>query len=157
MHLPSKLKQFLWLLNHRRLSTSSFLHSINILQSLLCMLCDLREEETCVHLFLLCRKLAPLWSELGITQQISSLGTSSQYLLHRMGDPRVSHVYREQNKLADVLAAVTITTTFVDTNTIMGNCIVEECRLRPTPVGLCLILVQLRKLYIHHLLVWLFL
>ncbi|WMV10355.1 hypothetical protein MTR67_003740 [Solanum verrucosum] len=74
MHLPPKLKQFLWLLNHGRLPTSCFLHSINILQSLLCMLCDLREEETCVHLFLLCPKLAPLWSELGITPQIASLG-----------------------------------------------------------------------------------
>lgn len=42
------------------------------------MLCDLREEETCVHLILMCPKLAPLWSELGITQQIASLGTSPQ-------------------------------------------------------------------------------
>ncbi|KAH0782065.1 hypothetical protein KY290_001663 [Solanum tuberosum] len=91
------------------------------------------------------------------------------YLLHRMGDPRVSHVYREQNKLADALAAVAITTTFVDNNTAvlelssildgyfgMGSCIVEECKLRPTPVGLCLILVRLGK-FIHQLLVRLFL
>jgi len=64
MHLSLKLKQFLWLLNHGRLSTSSFLHSINIIQSPLCVLCDLRVEETCAHLFLLCPKLASLWSEL---------------------------------------------------------------------------------------------
>uniref|UniRef100_M0ZMA1 Uncharacterized protein n=1 Tax=Solanum tuberosum TaxID=4113 RepID=M0ZMA1_SOLTU len=36
-----------------------------------------------------------------------------------MGDPRVSHVYREQNKLADALAAVAITTTFVNNNTML--------------------------------------
>ncbi|KAK6778033.1 hypothetical protein RDI58_024751 [Solanum bulbocastanum] len=76
MHLPPMLKQFLWLLSHGRLPTSSFLHSINIIQSPLGVLCDLRVEETCAHLFLLCPKLAPLWSELGITQQIDSFGAS---------------------------------------------------------------------------------
>lgn len=36
-----------------------------------------------------------------------------------MGDPRLRHVYREQNKLADAFAAVLITTTFVDNNTML--------------------------------------
>ncbi|WMV10354.1 hypothetical protein MTR67_003739 [Solanum verrucosum] len=36
-----------------------------------------------------------------------------------MGDPRVSRVYREQNKLPDALAAVATTTTFVDNNTML--------------------------------------
>ncbi|XP_015168030.1 uncharacterized protein [Solanum tuberosum] len=44
---------------------------------------------------------------------------SLQYLLRRMGDTRVSHVYREQNKLADALVAVAITTIFVDNNTML--------------------------------------
>ncbi|KAH0715128.1 hypothetical protein KY284_008033 [Solanum tuberosum] len=47
---------------------------------------------------------------------LSTLGGTSSAGL---GDPRVSHVYREQNKLADALAAVAITTTLVDNNTML--------------------------------------
>lgn len=49
----------------------------------------------------------------------SPLFTDYRYLLHRMGDPSVSHVYREQNKLADALAAAAITTNFADNNTML--------------------------------------
>lgn len=40
-----------------------------------------------------------------------------RFLLCSIGDPRVSHVYREQNKLVDAFAVVAITTSFVDNNT----------------------------------------
>lgn len=61
LHVAPRVKHFIWLMFHGRLSTTDFLNSINIGPNTLCIFCNL-ENESMEHLFLDCRYAQLVWN-----------------------------------------------------------------------------------------------
>lgn len=71
--VPTKLRHFLWLLNHNRLPITSYLYHIHCIDSPYCLICHSSTEETASHLFIHCKSVDPLWAQLNIITQVHRL------------------------------------------------------------------------------------
>lgn len=64
LHIPPKIKFFLWLCCHNRLPTTTYLHRLGITQFPTCFLCH-QSEETIFHILLHCPHAQSFWKYLG--------------------------------------------------------------------------------------------
>lgn len=67
-----KVKHFIWLLNHNRLSTRQFLQKINIIVDATCLFCH-EADETLNHIFLTHANARHYWHNLGMGRHIDAL------------------------------------------------------------------------------------
>ncbi|XP_039136968.1 uncharacterized protein LOC120274488 [Dioscorea cayenensis subsp. rotundata] len=70
LHVAPRVKHFIWLLLHGRISTTDYLHSINMSPRTLCILCSL-ELESADHLFHGCYKAQQVWNLLNCILNIN--------------------------------------------------------------------------------------
>ena len=61
--IDTKLRSFYFKIFHRAIALNHFLFKIKMKDSPNCTLCD-KKEETMVHLFCDCEKVAPIWHDL---------------------------------------------------------------------------------------------
>lgn len=72
LKLPQKISHFIWLLEHNRLPTTSYLHHLNIVHSPTYALCH-SGDETIPHLFFNCQAARVLWTQLKISPPLIPL------------------------------------------------------------------------------------
>ncbi|OIT02668.1 putative ribonuclease h protein, partial [Nicotiana attenuata] len=76
LHIPNKIKNFLWLLTHKRLPTRSFLHSIGLECPQQCHFCGFDKEDI-DHIFSQCPNAVQFWHSIRAKASTSTMPSLS--------------------------------------------------------------------------------
>ncbi|CAL8164317.1 unnamed protein product [Prunus armeniaca] len=88
LHVPPKVKTFLWLLCHKKLRTNAQRLKRKLTNAAVCPRCDC-PLESCAHLFMDCAATLAIWNRLGFGRVEASQDDFDDWLLHNLKSKRL--------------------------------------------------------------------